>query len=50
MNNVKAEKCHEEAVRDISFAPSDIKFASASDDQTIRCGARVALLAVRVCE
>lgn len=35
MNNVKAFKAHKESVRDISFAPSDMKFASCSDDKTI---------------
>ncbi len=35
MNNSKAFKAHKEAVRDVSFCPSDAKFATASDDQTV---------------
>jgi WD40 repeat protein len=35
MNNVKAFKAHKESVRDITFAPSDMKFASCSDDKSI---------------
>jgi polyadenylation factor subunit 2 len=37
MNNVKAGPAHKESVRDISFGPTDLKFATCSDDQTIRC-------------
>jgi polyadenylation factor subunit 2 len=35
LNNVQAFKAHEASVRDLSFAPSDAKFVSASDDQTL---------------
>lgn len=33
---VKAEPAHKEAVRGIAFSPSDLKFASCSDDSTIK--------------
>ena len=36
MNNLKAIQGHKECVREISFSPTDSKFASASDDGTIR--------------
>jgi len=36
MNNAKAFEAHREAVRDVSFAPSDQKFASCSDDGTLK--------------
>jgi len=36
MNNVKAFSAHKEAVRDITFAPSDMKFATCSDDVSIK--------------
>lgn len=35
MNNYKAVRGHKEDIRDISFCPSDLKFATASDDQTV---------------
>lgn len=36
MNNLTAWQAHREAVRDISFSPDDGRFATASDDSTIR--------------
>lgn len=36
MSNVKAFAAHNESVRDISFAPSDTKFVSCSDDLGIK--------------
>eukprot|EP00180_Rhodochaete_pulchella_P000513 Plantae.Rhodophyta-Rhodochaete_pulchella.ctg1366.p1 GENE.Plantae.Rhodophyta-Rhodochaete_pulchella.ctg1366~~Plantae.Rhodophyta-Rhodochaete_pulchella.ctg1366.p1 ORF type:complete len:447 (+),score=49.68 Plantae.Rhodophyta-Rhodochaete_pulchella.ctg1366:27-1343(+) len=36
MNNLKAFQAHEQAIRDISFASSDLKFATCSDDGTIK--------------
>lgn len=36
MNNAKAFSAHNEAVRDISFCPTDLKFASCSDDVSIK--------------
>ncbi|KAL3135617.1 hypothetical protein ABBQ38_006098 [Trebouxia sp. C0009 RCD-2024] len=33
---VKAEAAHKEAVRGIAFSPSDLKFATCSDDSTIK--------------
>jgi polyadenylation factor subunit 2 len=36
MNNVKAFQAHKEAVRDISFSPTDSKFVSCSDDVTLK--------------
>jgi polyadenylation factor subunit 2 len=36
MNNLKAVQAHKEVVRDISFSPTDSKFASCSDDGTIK--------------
>ncbi|KAJ8908193.1 hypothetical protein NDN08_008287 [Rhodosorus marinus] len=36
MNNLKAFQAHEESIRDISFAVSDLKFASCSDDGAIK--------------
>lgn len=36
MNNVKAFKAHSDAVRDLSFSPSDEKFVSACDDGVIK--------------
>eukprot|EP01090_Pellita_catalonica_P001096 TRINITY_DN10806_c0_g1_i1.p1 TRINITY_DN10806_c0_g1~~TRINITY_DN10806_c0_g1_i1.p1 ORF type:complete len:451 (-),score=44.09 TRINITY_DN10806_c0_g1_i1:1214-2443(-) len=36
MNNVKAISGHKEAVRDLSFSPTDMKFASCSDDVSIK--------------
>ncbi|KAL3158782.1 hypothetical protein ABBQ32_011510 [Trebouxia sp. C0010 RCD-2024] len=33
---VKAEPAHKEAVRSIAFSPSDLKFATCSDDSTIK--------------
>ena len=35
MNMVKAFKAHRESIRDITFCPTDMKFASGSSDQTI---------------
>lgn len=35
MNNVKAFRGHKESIRDLSFCPTDAKFASCSDDQTV---------------
>lgn len=32
MNNLKKIQAHKEAVRDLAFAPSDLKFATCSDD------------------
>ncbi|XP_058455532.1 pre-mRNA 3' end processing protein WDR33 [Malaya genurostris] len=36
MNNVKMFQAHKEPIRGISFSPSDTKFASCSDDGTVR--------------
>jgi polyadenylation factor subunit 2 len=37
MNNVKANKtAHKEAVRDLSFSSTDLKFCSCSDDTTVK--------------
>jgi polyadenylation factor subunit 2 len=36
MNNVQMYQGHLEAIRGLSFAPSDSKFASCSDDRTVR--------------
>jgi polyadenylation factor subunit 2 len=36
MNNVKVIHAHKEAVRDLSFCPTDLKFASCSDDVTLK--------------
>jgi len=36
MNNVKMFQAHKEPVRDVSFSPTDAKFASCSDDGTVR--------------
>ncbi len=36
MNNVKMFQAHKEPVRCVSFAPTDAKFASCSDDGTVR--------------
>ncbi|CAL1541021.1 unnamed protein product, partial [Lymnaea stagnalis] len=36
MNNVKMYQAHKEPIRGISFCPSDTKFASCSDDGTVR--------------
>ena len=36
MNNLKALKAHNESVRDVTFCPTDSKFASCSDDGTIK--------------
>jgi len=35
MNNVQAFRAHKQSIRDITFCPSDMKFASGSSDQTI---------------
>ncbi|GAM87317.1 hypothetical protein ANO11243_053400 [Dothideomycetidae sp. 11243] len=35
-NNVKYVQAHDEAVRDVSFAPTDTKFVTASDDATLK--------------
>ncbi|MCO5564525.1 hypothetical protein L7F22_018186 [Adiantum nelumboides] len=36
MNNVKANKGHKEAVRDLSFSSTDLKFCSCSDDGFVK--------------
>ncbi|CAG8557879.1 5565_t:CDS:10 [Funneliformis mosseae] len=36
MNNLKMIEGHKEAIRDLSFAPTDTKFATCSDDGTIK--------------
>ncbi|XP_050083294.1 pre-mRNA 3' end processing protein WDR33 [Anopheles aquasalis] len=36
MNNVKMFQAHKDPIRGISFSPSDAKFASCSDDGTVR--------------
>lgn len=36
MNNIKAFQAHKDVIRDLSFAPSDNKFASCSDDGTVK--------------
>lgn len=36
---VKNVSAHKEAVRQLSFAPGDLKYATGSDDSTIRVGA-----------
>lgn len=36
MNNLTAWQGHREAVREITFSPDDRRFATASDDSTLR--------------
>ncbi|KAI9224971.1 WD40-repeat-containing domain protein [Blastocladiella britannica] len=36
MNNLKSVQVHKEAVRGISFCPTDAKFATCSDDKTVK--------------
>ncbi|CAD5119235.1 DgyrCDS7868 [Dimorphilus gyrociliatus] len=36
MNNIKVYQAHKESVRGLSFCPSNAKFATASDDGTVR--------------
>lgn len=36
MNNVQVFQGHNESIRDLSFAPTDFKFASCSDDSVIK--------------
>ena len=36
MNNLTAWQAHREAVRGLSFSPDDGRFATASDDSTVR--------------
>jgi WD40 repeat protein len=36
VNLLQAEPAHKEAVRGIAFSPSDLKFATCSDDSTIK--------------
>lgn len=36
MNNVKANKGHKEAIRDLSFSSTDLKFCSCSDDGAVK--------------
>jgi polyadenylation factor subunit 2 len=36
MNNLKSFQVHKEAVRGISFCPADTKFATCSDDKTVK--------------
>lgn len=36
MNNLKAFNAHQDTIRDLSFSPSDAKFASCSDDNTVK--------------
>lgn len=36
MNNLKILQAHKETVRDLTFSPTDGKFASCSDDGTIK--------------
>jgi polyadenylation factor subunit 2 len=36
MNNLKVVQAHKESVRDLTFSPTDSKFASCSDDGTIK--------------
>src|SRR6202034_122570 len=36
MNNLTAWSAHREAVRGLSFSPDDTRFATASDDATVR--------------
>jgi polyadenylation factor subunit 2 len=36
MNNVKAFQGHKESIRGLAFSPTDSKFASCSDDVTIK--------------
>jgi len=36
MNNLKAFQAHPESIRDVSFAPTDLKFATCSDDGIIK--------------
>lgn len=36
MNNLQAFQGHKEAIRDVSFAPNDARFATGSDDGTIK--------------
>ena len=37
-SDMQAEPAHKEAVRGIAFSPSDLKFATCSDDSTIKAG------------
>ena len=37
-HDLQAEPAHKEAVRGIAFSPSDLKFATCSDDSTIKAG------------
>eukprot|EP00170_Pyropia_yezoensis_P001427 contig_6291_g1431 len=36
MNNLKAFSAHEESIRDLTFSPTDLKFASCSDDGSVK--------------
>ncbi|KAI9711976.1 MAG: pre-mRNA cleavage and polyadenylation factor (CPF) complex subunit [Bogoriella megaspora] len=36
LNNVKEIHAHDHAVRDLAFAPTDVKFVTASDDATLK--------------
>lgn len=36
MNNVQVIQGHNESIRDLSFSPTDFKFASCSDDSAIK--------------
>ena len=36
LNNVKEIRAHDHAVRDLAFAPTDVKFVTASDDATLK--------------
>lgn len=36
MNNMKAFDAHKDAVREVSFSPNDMKFASCSDDMAVK--------------
>ena len=36
LNNVKEVRAHDHAVRDLAFAPTDVKFVTASDDATLK--------------
>jgi polyadenylation factor subunit 2 len=36
MNNLKVFQGHDECIRDLTFSPTDIKFASCSDDSFIK--------------
>src|SRR6201746_817185 len=35
-NNVKAFQAHNDTIRDIAFAPTDVKFVTACDDSTLK--------------